>query len=97
MSRTGAIKRIEAYFDDGGFFADLARRVAIHTESQEPAQRGELERYLSDEMQPSFEALGFRCSIYPNPVARGGPFLVATRFEGAAMTINGGTGSIPGC
>lgn len=79
MSRARAINRIEAYFDDGGFFADLARRVAIQTESQEPARRGELMRYLADEMQPSFEALGFNCSIYPNPVARGGPFLVTTR------------------
>ena len=38
MDRKGAIKRIESYFDDGGFFADLARRVAVHSESQAPAQ-----------------------------------------------------------
>ncbi len=81
MSREGAIARIERYFEGGGFFEDLARRVAIPTESQEPARRGELRRYLSDEMQPGLEALGFACRIHENPVARGGPFLVAARRE----------------
>ena len=81
MSRDGAIKRVEAHFDGGRFFEDLARRVAIHSESQEAAQRGELMRYVAGEMQPSLEALGFTCRIHPNPEARGGPFLVATRFE----------------
>ena len=81
MSRAGAINRIEGYFDDGRFFADLARRVAIHSASQEPAQRDELMRYLAEEMRPSLEALGFACRIHPNPVTRGGPFLVAERHE----------------
>lgn len=81
MSRDGAIQRITEYFEADGFFADLARRVAIHTESQEPAQRPELYRYLSDEMQPTLEPLGFDCRIFENPVERGGPFLVARRHE----------------
>ena len=34
MSRAAAIAAAEAYFDDGRFAADLARRVAIPTESQ---------------------------------------------------------------
>ena len=82
MSREGAIRRIGAYFESDGFFDDLARRVAIHTESQEPDRRPELYRYLSDEMQPYLEPLGFACEIHENPVERGGPFLVATRREG---------------
>ena len=86
MDRKGAIKRIESYFDDGGFFADLARRVAVHSESQDPAQADELMRYLTGEMQPGFEALGFTCRIFPNPVARGGPFLVAERHEADDQT-----------
>ena len=81
MSRAEAIARITDYFDDGGFFADLARRVAIHTESQEPAQKPELYRYLTDEMRPSLEPLGFDCRIFDNPVERGGPFLIARRHE----------------
>ena len=33
-TRAHAISRAEAYVDDGRFEADLARRVAIKTESQ---------------------------------------------------------------
>src|SRR5258706_2525582 len=75
MSRQQAIERAERYFDGGGFLADLGRRVAIRTESQEPGSNGELERYLSDEMRPSFEKLGFRCRGLPNPAVTAGPVL----------------------
>ena len=40
---------IERYFDDGKFFADLARRVAIPTESQTPARAAALGEYLENE------------------------------------------------
>ncbi len=50
MSREGAIGRIAEYFENDGLSDDLARRVAIHTESREPAQRPELYRYLTEEM-----------------------------------------------
>ena len=81
MSREQTISHAERYFDEGGFFADLARRVAIPTESQNPERQPELERYLRAEMQPSFERLGFRCRLLPNPLAGRGPFLVAERIE----------------
>ena len=84
MSREGAIARVTDYFDSGGYFEDLARRVAIHTESQEPSQKPELYRYLTEEMTPTLAPLGFDCKIYDNPVERGGPFLVARRREGDA-------------
>lgn len=82
MSRSDAIANIETYFDQGAFRADLARRVAIRTESPIPERRPELYRYLSDEMTPYLEAMGFDCKIYENPRADGGPFLVAHRHEG---------------
>ena len=86
MSRADAIARAERYFDDGGFVADLARRVAIRTESQNPDRGAELERYLVAEMQPSLEPLGFRCRLLANPLApRGGPFLFAERIEDASL------------
>jgi acetylornithine deacetylase/succinyl-diaminopimelate desuccinylase-like protein len=85
MSREQTIAAAERYFDGGGFFADLARRVAIPTESQNPDRGAELARYLSAEMQPSFERLGFNCRVLPNPVARGGPFLIAERIEDPAF------------
>ena len=86
MSREQAIANAERYFDDGGFFADLARRVAIPTESQNPERGAELAQYLSAEMQPSLEKLGFRCRILANPKGdKGGPFLLAERIEDPAL------------
>jgi acetylornithine deacetylase/succinyl-diaminopimelate desuccinylase-like protein len=85
MSRERTIRRASDHFDDGGFFRDLARRVAVRTESQEPAQRPELYRYLTEELTPCLEAMGFSCRIHENPVARGGPFLVAAREEGEGL------------
>ena len=85
MSRDRAIAHAERYFDEGGFFADLARRVAIPTESQNPDRAADLARYLTGEMQPSFERLGFRCRILDNPLAKGGPFLLAERIEAPSL------------
>src|SRR5438552_877202 len=80
MSRDAAIKLAETYFDSGGFKADLARRVAIPTESQNPERADELKRYLDAEIVPAFEALGFDCRLLTHPKARG-PFLAAERTE----------------
>ncbi|MBE0625986.1 MAG: M20 family metallopeptidase [Burkholderiales bacterium] len=86
MSRAAAIQQAERYFDEGGFFTDLARRVAIKTESQNPARGAELSAYLEAEMQPWLERLGFQCSLFANPADKGGPFLFAERIENAALT-----------
>ena len=89
MSRDRAIAHAEKYFDEGGFFADLARRVAIPTESQNPERAADLKRYLAGEMQPSFERLGFSCRIFDNPFdnppGKYGPFLIAERIEDPAL------------
>ncbi|MEK9755098.1 MAG: M20 family metallopeptidase, partial [Rhodospirillaceae bacterium] len=71
----------EAYFDDGHFVADLARRIAIPTESQKPDSRPAMDRYLADEMIPAFEAMGHECRVFENPVQGKGPVLLATRIE----------------
>ena len=90
MSRADAIARAERHFDDGTFLADLARRVAIPTQSQAPEGRGALDVYLETEMRPALSALGFATRILPNPDKRGGPFLVAERREAAeAPTVLG--------
>ena len=85
MSREQAIERAERYFDGGGFFADLSRRVAIKTESQESTSAAELERYLVEEMEPSLRRLGFLGRILRNPAKIGGPFLFAERIEDPAL------------
>ncbi|MCP5265130.1 MAG: M20 family metallopeptidase [Burkholderiaceae bacterium] len=81
MTRQAAIERIEQYFDNGGFREDLARRVAIHTESPIPERRPELYRYLTDEMTPRLQQSGFTCQVFDNPLPDAGPFLVAHRHE----------------
>ena len=89
MSRQAAIAASEAYFDEGGFIADLARRVAIPTESQVEDRLPVLGAYLADEIAPSLGRLGFTSQIVENPV-RGGPMLIAERREaGAATTVFG--------
>src|SRR5580692_9033130 len=79
MSRAGAIARAHAAFDDGRFLADLTRRVAITSTSQEAARAGALRAYLDDEMVPALTPLGFTCRILDNP--HGPPALVAERIE----------------
>ena len=81
MSRNEAISRIESYFDNGAFKTDLARRVAIRTESPIPKSRPQLYRYLVDEISPYLEAMGFNCEVFDNPSNDGGPLLVARRYE----------------
>lgn len=87
MSRAAAITEVERYFDAGGFAADLARRVAIKSESQNPARRAELKSYLEAEMRPYLEGLGFRCTLLAHPSDKGGgPFLFAERIEDPGLT-----------
>ena len=85
MSRAEAIEGIEAYFDSGAYVAELARRVAIPSESQKDDSQDELRRYLTDEIQPSFEAMGHDCEIFENPVEGKGPVLLATRIEDESL------------
>lgn len=80
--------RALSYYDDvGGYFRDLAARVAVPTESQRPERLPELHRYLDEIIQPSFTALGYTCRVHDNPLAGCGPVLLATRDEGAPLTV----------
>jgi acetylornithine deacetylase/succinyl-diaminopimelate desuccinylase-like protein len=81
LSRSAAIAAAEKYFDSGGFLADLARRVAIPTESQNPARAADLRAYLETEMAESLARIGATSKIFPNPKGAGGPFLVAELME----------------
>ncbi|MFM9940058.1 MAG: M20 family metallopeptidase [Hyphomicrobiaceae bacterium] len=83
-NRAGAVRRMEAYVDKGEFEAELAARVAIRTESQkfpDPAAIAECHRYLDTEMRGAFEAMGFTCRTFDNPIKGQGPVLLATRIE----------------
>jgi acetylornithine deacetylase/succinyl-diaminopimelate desuccinylase-like protein len=81
LSRSAAIAAAEKYFDSGGFLADLARRVAIATESQNPERAPELRAYLEAEMSESLARIGATSRVFPNPKGSGGPFLIAELIE----------------
>ena len=57
MSRAAALAGAAEHFDSGAFIRDLARRVAIRTESQSAESGPHLRAYLADELAPSLAAL----------------------------------------
>jgi acetylornithine deacetylase/succinyl-diaminopimelate desuccinylase-like protein len=81
VSRGEVLEQAGLHFDSGAFLQELARRVAVRTESQDPASGPELARYLSGEIGPSLAALGFTFEVFPNPEPAFGPFLIASRHE----------------
>jgi acetylornithine deacetylase/succinyl-diaminopimelate desuccinylase-like protein len=84
MTRQAAIDRATTSFDDGTFRADLARRVAIPSESQNPERAADLETYLETEMKPAFAALGFSTTTLHHDGSKL-PFLLAERMEGEGL------------
>ncbi|HEX3172108.1 MAG TPA: M20/M25/M40 family metallo-hydrolase, partial [Burkholderiales bacterium] len=96
MTRESAISRATRHFDDGEFIADLARRVAYRTESQVPESRPHLGAYLAQELGPAFERIGFKVQVFENPVAGGGPLLLAERLEdpGLPTVLSYGHGDV---
>ena len=82
MTRENAIVRAEKMFDDGSFFDLLARRVSHTTESQNEERDEEIRAYLTREMGPYLEKMGFVWEVLENPVVPRLPFLVGQRIEG---------------
>ena len=90
MSRDAAIARALRHLETDAFKADLARRLAIQTESQNPERTAELLRYLEQEMRPALESMGFTCAILHEPTRARAPFLFAERIENPeAVTVLG--------
>jgi acetylornithine deacetylase/succinyl-diaminopimelate desuccinylase-like protein len=85
MSREQALRHVAAHFASGAFMADLARRVAIRTESQIPESRSQLGLYLRDEITPCLEKLGYSVALFDNPAGVEAPFLVGRRIEDPAL------------
>ncbi|MGH3586594.1 MAG: M20 peptidase family dipeptidase, partial [Pseudonocardia sp.] len=76
MTRSEALRQAATYVDSGAFHTELSRRVAMRTESQDPAALPQLHRYLTDEIGPALDRLGARWHVVENPLPGGGPFLV---------------------
>ena len=85
MRRADAIDAAAAWFDEGGLLADVRRRVAFRTESQERERGPELARYLTDEIGPAVERLGFRWTLWENPAPGAPPMCFAERIEDPAL------------
>ncbi len=84
-ARDQAIASAAAWFDEGGLLADLRRRVAFRTESQDRERTPELARYLTEEIGPAVGRLGFRWTLWENPVAGAPPMLFAERIEDPSL------------
>ncbi len=80
MSRADAILLARQHLQSGAFLADLARRVAYPTESQDPQRSAMLRSYLEDELVPVFAQLGFATRLIESPSGKA-PFLMAELRE----------------
>ena len=67
MTIADAIARARDDFKSGAFLAELDRRVAYRTESQNPNRSVELRAYLEQEMVPAFAALDFESRMVESP------------------------------
>jgi acetylornithine deacetylase/succinyl-diaminopimelate desuccinylase-like protein len=85
LTRDTAIQNAASQYDSGRFLADLKRRVAYRTESQEADSGARLRSYLDDELTPLLTQYGFSCRIVDNPQPGAGPFLIAHRHEDDAL------------
>ena len=84
-TRESAIAAAVDAYDSGRFLADLDRRVAYRTESQEPSQAPHLHAYLDAEIAPLLQRLGFESRVIPNPDGVDAPLLLARRDEGQQL------------
>jgi len=80
MTRADAIARARENLHSGEFLAELDRRVAYRTESQNPERGDALRAYLEEELQPAFSQLDFSTD-WSNPRPARVPYLVAEYRE----------------
>jgi acetylornithine deacetylase/succinyl-diaminopimelate desuccinylase-like protein len=83
MTRTDAITRARQQLHSGEFLAELGRRVAYPTESQNPERPDALRAYLVEELQPAFTQLDFSTRLIESPTGKN-PYLVAEYRESAS-------------
>ena len=87
MTRADAVARAHQHLHSGGFLAELDRRVAYRTESQNPGRRDVLRGYLEQELQPAFVQLDFATRLIESPTGKG-PYLLADyRESSSAPTV----------
>src|SRR5258708_15506639 len=87
MTRADAIARARQHFQSGEFLAELGRRVAYPTESQNPERRDALRAYLEDELTPAFSQLDFSTRLIESPTGRNPYLLAEYRESSSAPTV----------
>jgi acetylornithine deacetylase/succinyl-diaminopimelate desuccinylase-like protein len=80
MSRTEAIESARQHLRSGEFIAELDRRVAYQTESQNPERRDCLRAYLEQDLRPAFSQLDFSTRLIESPTGKS-PYLLAEYLE----------------
>jgi acetylornithine deacetylase/succinyl-diaminopimelate desuccinylase-like protein len=86
VTRETTIEKIEAHFDSGAFLEELARWVAIRSESQLREERAADMAHYLDVMAERLTPMGYEIQVLDNPSPKGGPFLVARRIEDPDLT-----------
>jgi acetylornithine deacetylase/succinyl-diaminopimelate desuccinylase-like protein len=84
MSRADAIARARQFLHSGEFLAELGRRVAYQTESQNAGRRDALRAYLEEGLKPAFESLEFSTRLVDSADGRN-PYLVAEYRESSSV------------
>jgi acetylornithine deacetylase/succinyl-diaminopimelate desuccinylase-like protein len=87
MSRADAIARAKGLISSGEFLAELDRRVAYPTESQNGGRPDQLRAYLEQELKPTFAALDFDSRLIEAPSGRGPLLLAEHRESSSAPTV----------
>src|SRR3984957_11901517 len=87
MTRIDAIARARQQLHSGAFLAELDRRVAFQTESQNPERGDALRAYLEQDLQPAFSQLGFATKLIESPSGKGPYLLAEYRESSSAPTI----------
>jgi acetylornithine deacetylase/succinyl-diaminopimelate desuccinylase-like protein len=87
MTRADAIARAHTMLRSGEFLAELDRRVAYQTESQNPEKRDALRAYLVDGLQPDFAKMDFSTRLIESPAGKGPYLLAEYRESTSAPTV----------
>jgi acetylornithine deacetylase/succinyl-diaminopimelate desuccinylase-like protein len=87
MTRTDAIARAHQMITSGEFLAELDRRVAYQTESQNPEKRDALRAYLVEALQPAFKAMDFSSRLIEQPAGKNPYLLAEYRENPSAPTV----------
>ena len=90
--RQAALERAARHYDGGLFVSELARLVAVPTESEKPRGAHYLALYLTEHMRPMLEKMGFVCEVLLAPTSSSAAGCPACRARGLRKAHQGRLG-----